>query len=127
MVFVNYDIKAPFRFYREQFGFREGEYVLGTCSRRRPVEYLNQLDALRGRQRVWVLFANEAGIVGFPERLMMTDYLEHVGTRLDDRVSVGAELYLFDLSANRPRGGFADRLPEFEASEVDNCAFFNAT
>lgn len=127
VLFVNYDIKAPFRFYRERFGFRDSEYVLGACSRRRPVDYLDQLDALRGRQRVWVLFANEAGIVGFPEQLMMTDYLEHVGTRLDDRVATGASLYLFELSTDSPRGGFADRLPEFAPGEVDNCAFFDAT
>jgi hypothetical protein len=127
VVFVNYDIKAPFQFYRERFGFHRKEYMLGTCSRRRPVEYLNQLDALRGHGRVWVLFANEAGIIGFPERLMMTDYLKHIGTPLEARVAVGAELYLFDLSASRPRGSFANRLPEFAASEVDNCAFFDAT
>ncbi len=57
----------------------------------------------------------------------MTVSMEHAGTRLDERVAVAAKLYLFDLLANRPLGQFEDRLPEFADSEVDNCAFFDAT
>jgi Dolichyl-phosphate-mannose-protein mannosyltransferase len=79
--------------------------TLGGCHRGDPNAYLRELDAFRGRARVWLLFAHDLPRLG--ERETMLAHLGAMGTARDSMVSYGRDtngktayvrLYLYDLS-----------------------------
>ena len=81
--------------------------TLGGCHRGDPDAYVHELDAFRGRARVWLLFAHE--LPRFGERETMLAYLGARGTARDSMVVVGRDtngkttyvrLYLYDLSTS---------------------------
>ena len=88
-------------FYGPGLGYRD--WIRGNCYRGTPRAYLQELDALRGRPRVWVLFTHAYD--PYPEPRAMRSYLEAIGTEID-RVEdpfgtagpLAAEAYLYDLS-----------------------------
>src|SRR6185295_10356751 len=82
-----------------------GDVRVGTCDRADPRKILRQVDAERGRSRVWILLAHGSGPFGFDERGLLLTYLDTIGRRLDgfhapaEDVSPNrAEVSLFDLS-----------------------------
>jgi len=64
--------------------------------------YREDLDRLRGRNRVWVLFSHIWTGAGEDEDLLFLDYLDTMGKRLDSSRASGASVYLYDLST--PKG-----------------------
>jgi len=79
--------------------------TLGGCHRGDPNAYLRELDAFRGRARVWLLFAHELPRLG--ERETMLAHLGAMGMARDSMVAYGRDtngkttyvrLYLYDLS-----------------------------
>jgi hypothetical protein len=57
--------------------------------------------------------------------MMMVNFLDHVGRRLDDRVAVGTSLFLYDLTEKSPApGAFDGHIPRFPPGGVDDCPFF---
>lgn len=97
VLYVYYNGASVWEYYRDRYPWPAGDVVAGRCSRFDPVGYLADVDRLRGRPRVWMLFVGGEGVNGFKERKLMVSYLDLIGRRLDDRVAVGAYLYLYDL------------------------------
>jgi hypothetical protein len=56
------------------------------------------VEALRGRQRVWVLFSHVMKPSGLDEERFFLQLLDRAGARLDVRRATGAALYLYDVS-----------------------------
>ena len=54
-VYVFHGADPAFRFYSADYGFRDPDYVLGRCHHGVNLGYRLELDAFRGRPRVWVL------------------------------------------------------------------------
>ena len=101
LMYVYYNGRTQFRYHGPRYGWAEGtNAVMGICGRYHEDRYLDDLARLRGRDRVWLLFVDGKGAGGYDERKMMLSFLDHIGKRLDDRVAIGASLYLYDL---RPR------------------------
>ena len=105
VMYVAYSGQAVFEYYAPRYGWSRRDTVWGVCSRFHPERYLADLDRLRGRARVWVFFTQGAAVPLrdrpgelFDEQGMMTSYLDMIGHRLDDRVSLEASLYLYDFS-----------------------------
>lgn len=102
--YVYYGAVPAYEFYdaREALPARA---TLGGCHRGDPNAYLRELDAFRGRARVWLLFAHELPRLG--ERETMLAHLGAMGTARDSMVAYGRDtngkttyvrLYLYDLS-----------------------------
>lgn len=81
--------------------------TIGGCHRGDTEAYLREVDAFRGRARVWLLFAHELPRLG--ERAAMLAHLNAIGAALDSLVVTGRDtngqatyvrLYLYDLSAS---------------------------
>lgn len=94
-----------FQYYAKKFGFTEGSYVLGvddldtdnnvrTLSEIEKQRYRADLNQLRGRQRVWLLFAHANVAV---ENAFIESYLDQIGQRSNSFVRPGAYVYLYDL------------------------------
>lgn len=126
VVYVHYDVRHAFEHYATDYEIDEIRYLPGVCARGEPSRYLDALARLTGAPRVWILFGNGRGAGLFDEKAISIDYLEHAGERLDDQVTFGASLYLYDL-----RPGTADptpyraQLPVVPLSIADDCALWN--
>ncbi|WP_187329319.1 glycosyltransferase family 39 protein [Halomicronema hongdechloris] len=94
-----------FEFYADRYGYEAGEYIAGVdslddldghqVSAQERTRYINDLNQLRGRSRVWVLFSH-AWVEA--ENQLMLSHLNCLGDRLDSFATVGAFVYLYDLS-----------------------------
>ena len=99
--------------------------TFGGCHRGDPNAYLRELDAFRGRARVWLLFAHELPRLG--ERETMLAHLGAMGTARDSMVSYGRDtngkatyvrLYLYDLSASTSIDSSAARRMDAPSAEA---------
>ncbi len=95
-----------FKYYAEKYGYREGSYILGVedldtddnvkiLSEPEQQRYAADLNQLRGKKRVWLLFSH-ANIAS--ENKFFETYLERIGRRIDRFQAPGAFVYLYDLS-----------------------------
>jgi hypothetical protein len=87
---------CAFRYYQKRFGYPDNEYITGADSQGNLQRYKEDLDNLRGHERVWVVFSNS----GHEEELFLF-YLDTIGRRLDLHREIGASVYLYDLSPRK--------------------------
>lgn len=124
-LYVHYDARHSFSYYAPRYGIAPSEYILGPCARFKPEAYLQALNAQRGAPRIWILFGGGVGAAGFNEQAFMLDFLDHFGTRLDDRVARGSALFLYDPRAPAPNAGsYLPRIPRIVASIEEGCALW---
>ncbi len=99
LLYVYYGSWPAFEFYSDKYGFKKSDYVEGVSSRDNPSRYIEDLDKLRGKKRVWILFSHvrRRKSKGIDEERLFLDYLDSIGRRLDSFKSIGAVVYLYDL------------------------------
>ena len=82
--------------------FQNDEYIVSVVSREKPKKYLQEIEQLRGRKRVWFLFSHICYF--YPckvnEETYLLQHLDKIGKKVLDYKSPGASLYLYDLSIN---------------------------
>lgn len=105
-IFLHYNAGVAFEFYARRYGFGPGSYSVASCRSQPPSAALRQLDTMRGRPRVWVVFVHVTSGVAL-ERTDLLAYLDTIGHRREHilvpgRQAVGdllpSEAYLYDLS-----------------------------
>ncbi len=115
-VYISFMATSSAIFYGPQFGLQRNDYRLGACDRNDMRLFLRDLDAFRGRPRVWILTR------GTPAMRVTREasgrYLQAIGVRRDAMVvpsDVAAEpvtLELWDLSdPSRLRLASAETFP----------------
>ncbi len=97
-VYVYYAAVPAFRFYAERYAFGPRDWVEGVESRGAWEGYRRDLERLRGRTRVWVVFSHVSTRDGVDERALFLDWLDGHGRRLDTVERPGSSAYLYDLS-----------------------------
>ncbi len=104
-VYVYYGAALAVTFYAPRYGLSRDAYAVGGCHRGDSREYLRELDAFRGRPRVWVLLTHAGPAL--KEREDVFAYLDAIGVERERLVAeprgVGrnllpAEAHLYDLS-----------------------------
>jgi hypothetical protein len=110
LMYVHFPAHQAIQYYGPRYGFRREEVRVGGCHYRRPRQYRAELSVLRGRPRVWVLFAH-ALTQRRADRAKILDLLDQAGRRL---YSVRGPLsgtpgtmdppsaHLYDLSVSDP-------------------------
>jgi hypothetical protein len=122
LMYVYYNGQAVFEYYAPRYGWNTSNTVPGACSRFAPGKYADDLARLRGRPRVWVLIVESMPVDGFDEKRFILAFLDHLGKRLDDRVAVGAGVYLYDLSpGNATPGPFTYPVPVMRPDPALDC------
>jgi hypothetical protein len=122
VMYVYYNGLPSFEYYADRYGWDAAHTVRGVCARLRPQGYVEDLARLRGLPRVWVLVVDGTPVGGFDEAPLITGFLDFVGRRLDDRVAVGASLYLYDLRPGpRAPGRFTLRVPPLPRDPAMDC------
>lgn len=96
-IYVYYGAQVPMRYYGPRFGLGPDQYTLGRNSRRDPGKYREQLDALRGRPRVWIILSHTTERRGVDEKRYFVEYLDGIGRRIDQIEAPGSSALLYDL------------------------------
>jgi len=106
VVYLYYAAEPSFKFYWPR---DDGSYITGVRSRDNWHKYIDDLNQLRGRRRVWVFFSHVfAPVKKAGERVSEQDfflqYLDRIGTRIDAFTTEGGSAFLYDLSAANHAG-----------------------
>jgi hypothetical protein len=98
-VYVYYWAEHAVRFYAPKYELDISAFVIGADHHSQPELYRAELDALRGRGRVWFLFSHVYEEDGFNEREYILDYLNSIGELKREYREPGTSvfLYLYDL------------------------------
>lgn len=98
-LYIYYGAEPAFRYYSRRYGLEKIEYTIGINSRTEPSAYIEDLDKLRGRSRVWILFSHvintRRGLIN--EERVLVNRLDDIGQRLDYFQAQGASAYLYNL------------------------------
>ncbi len=122
LMYVYYNGRQSFQYHGPRYGWTGANSVVGACSRYDVRGYMADLARHRGRERMWVLFVDGKGVGGYDEKKLMVDFLDHVGRRLDARVSIGAALYLYDLREEHTKPGrFEIQVPRWPYDLALDC------
>lgn len=96
-IYVHNMAWGAYVFYGPRYGLRTDEAIVTSPVNilgPKPFVVLTDMDRLRGRSRVWLLFGG-----GYPvESSCVLKYLDSIGTRLDHQSAVNANIFLYDLS-----------------------------
>lgn len=97
--YIYYWAEPAFSYYAPKYGLFLPNTVFGTEHHAQPELYFSELDALRGRERVWVLFSHVYEENGFNERDYILSYLDSIGklSRQFREPGTSVYLYLYDL------------------------------
>jgi len=99
-LYCYYAAAVPLQYYRERGRIGAIEQITGVASREEWQRYGDDLDKLRGRKRVWILFSHVWRYSGVDEQVIFLGHLGRIGRVLDSLQTTGASAYLYDLSGN---------------------------
>ncbi|MGC9502699.1 glycosyltransferase family 39 protein [Baaleninema sp.] len=95
-----------FQYYAEKFGYEEGDYIVGVDDLEDGKEvsppewerYTQDLNALQGNPRVWLIFSHIDDVE--EERDRVLGYIDSLGQKRDRYDAPGAFALLYDFTAN---------------------------
>jgi hypothetical protein len=97
LIYVYYDAQFAFKYYAPIYGFESDDYIVGIASRQNLENYIQDLNELHGSNRVWILFSHVYNWGRIDEEAFLLEYLDRIGTKLDEFKAPGASVYLYDL------------------------------
>ena len=100
MIYVYYGADRAFQYYIDSYGFDNERCITGISSRQNLGKYHADLDQLKGKKRVWVIFTHVYSAQESSEERYMVDYMGSIGKRLDMFRSVRASVYLYDFTSS---------------------------
>lgn len=92
IVYVYYASSSVFKYYSTRLNLEIEKYIQGIASREDWRKYIEDLQQLRGKKRVWLFFSH-----AYSEEAFFLYYLDSIGKRLDSFKDVRASVYLYDL------------------------------
>jgi hypothetical protein len=96
-IYVYYGAEHAFRYYAPMYGFDSSNYVRGRYGRSNPQRYLEDVETLRGKGRVWLLFSHvHTGSEGDEEAFILR-HLARYGAAADQLRLPGASVHLFAM------------------------------
>ncbi|MCR4337999.1 MAG: glycosyltransferase family 39 protein [Candidatus Omnitrophica bacterium] len=94
LLYIYCGAQAQFEYYHQRFELQGLPTVYGIDSREDPQRYLQDINRLRGRGRVWFIFSH----IWEDEDIVYLDHLDHIGKMLISIPSWNAGAFLYDLS-----------------------------
>src|SRR5262249_9799124 len=88
LIYVYHHQQEAVQYYAPKYGIDQNDYIMGTDGRpdwKHGVNpsYLSQMDALRGRGRVWFMFSHVFEGKGHNDEEYFITHLDSIGRRLD--------------------------------------------
>lgn len=97
VVFVSNAASRALDYYAGRYGLEHINRVEGLSPKYSITDHADLLDTLKGKKRVWLIFAHVSKRDGIDSELFTLFYLERFGKRIDTLDNGTASLYLFDL------------------------------
>jgi hypothetical protein len=92
---VYYGAQKAFDYYAKRYELDNMDYIIGVNFRESSEGYIRDLEKMRGKERVWMLFSH----VRKNEQKEIIQRLNKIGKNLlRVQVNEGAEAYLYNLS-----------------------------
>lgn len=108
-------LQHEFRYYAKQSGFEPEGPLMGTTSRRNWRAYRQEIEYLKGQERVWLAFVRPAPNLSQGDEQYFVTTLNGLGTQMDKQVWGEYTIYLYDLTvAPQESIEMADWLLEME-------------
>jgi len=109
VVYLYNQSNVAFEYYAPQYGFTEKDFIRGimaglVCPPWQQVQ--KDLEKLRGKPRVWVLFSHVWTLGGVDERKLYLFFLDQMGRRLDEfgpAKNSNGSVVLYDLSEKKAK------------------------
>ncbi|PPS39808.1 glycosyltransferase family 39 protein [Chroococcidiopsis sp. TS-821] len=105
-LYVYQRAEFQFKYYASKFGYQSDDYILGVddldkqdgqgISDNEWQRYTSDLNKLRGKSRVWIVFSHVRSWAQEKERI--TAYLDTFGHQIDAYETKGAYVYLYNLA-----------------------------
>ncbi|MFH0878531.1 MAG: hypothetical protein V2A34_02350, partial [Lentisphaerota bacterium] len=96
-LYLYYHAVPMFEYYMDTNLFAKGDYLEGVEARTDWRKYADDLEKLRGKDRVWVLLAHIYRKAGVDEEKFFTYCLDGMGRQVDACRDANASVYLYDL------------------------------
>jgi hypothetical protein len=94
VVYVYYAAEPAFLFYVPKFRLEDLEYIKGNDFSRKPDAYLDELEQLRGRKRVWLLFSHVYEDGTYNDKETILSYADQIGKEIREYRVPGSSVYL---------------------------------
>lgn len=125
-IYVYYGSARAFEFYAPRAGISRDAYVIGRCARSDWRGYVADLDAQRGKPRVWLVLSHPFHRAGIEEDSLLLGYLDRLGRLVEEDTATGALVRLYDLGdtarAARLASGFTPPLSHDSSGIRERCA-----
>jgi hypothetical protein len=97
-LYLYYGSWRAFKYYAKRYGLEDVELRRSVYSRNNWQNYVNDLQSLRGRERMWILFSHvQEESIGAKEEKFFLHVLDGMGRQVDSFTQKGASIYLYDL------------------------------
>ena len=102
IVYVYHSADPAFNYYAPFYGLEQGNILIGFETTRKKLalrHFYEDVDALRGNERVWFIFSDIVDCGGCDGSMQQfyVDYLDGFGTVMDTFYATGANAYLYDI------------------------------
>jgi 4-amino-4-deoxy-L-arabinose transferase-like glycosyltransferase len=101
-VYVYQGAEQAFVYYSKVLGL-DGDFIAGVDARGDWHLYIDDINKLRNKKRIWVLFSHVRTIKGIDEEQFLLYHLDALGKQLDAFSTEGASAYLYDLDSAHVR------------------------
>ena len=99
LIYIYYNTGPAFRFYAPKFGLDSSNYIIGSDYSNEPHNYEDEINALKGNGRVWLLFSHIYENGDYNEKDIILEFVNRAGSKIREyRVpSTSIYLYLYDF------------------------------
>lgn len=101
VIYVYYWAEHAVRYYAPKYGMDMSGFIIGADYHDNPMAYSAELETLRGRERVWILFSHVYENGDFNERNFILTLLDSMGEQLRQFRVPGTSVYLYLYDLNK--------------------------
>ena len=121
--YVYYGASQAYRFYAQRLELPCREHVIGRCARGRPGILVEDLEAMRGKSRIWIVISHASN---HPEDVAtLRTYLDSIGRQakhIMERPANDAQAYLYEIDEDGWRKRTAEPpAPRLSADDAWGC------
>lgn len=97
LIYVYYGGLPAFMYYESMYNLSSADLIYGVMNQEDPQKYRDQIDTLKGQDRVWFIFTHNCDTCIVHEQRYYIQYLNKIGKTLYRFHGTGVNLYLYDL------------------------------
>jgi len=100
-LYVYYWAVPAFRYYAPFYDFSQTGFIAGQDHSANPLTLLEEIDQLRGQERVWVLFSHVYEAGDYNEKDAVLAHLDEIGVKRREFRQPGTSVYLYLYNLDR--------------------------